>query len=712
MRHLCTRRVLGWSLFAVLLVGLAWALYVLLPAEPRWVRRGPITLLELGPDGKSLMTGTMSANLPLRNNGFVVPERPPVGPVQLWDIATGQEVWSVLGDGGPRWQVAISADLTRLAAYAPPTADAGQAELRVIDLATGQERRASIEHPTECMNTSFSPAGTLLMLRDWDVHGLVFPSGIGHNFLYETASLRLVAKCEVTTLPSDEKVRAESRALLRLFDETIETKDFVQPMPLKQALQLLYEKFAAKDQELPIIVDINAFKEAGDTQPDGPYEDEVKLPATPKVMTVDMALRLIVSQIKTKNADYMIRGNYIEVTTKDRKARERWPRWRWSPDGKALLVFATDSSGNGQLRRITAEGETITKLHGAGDWLDVSSDGKLLLTERPRTDGLVATPADTLLLWNLPAGTRHGVIHVEPYHPEALSNCVTFANDSRTLLITMGRPRPGNMLGAWDLDTQQWLGKMPLGAGSRTVFPEPGSVLLRHDDGDVQLAWYRLRPFAKLWQRAEPGDVLRMVDYLPDLDCLAVVSGEGGGNRVQLLEARTGTPRLDLPFDPGAFHYWLSRGNHFAVVTRHDIPEERGPIRAFIEEYIVPLLLPKRQRSDAIPTSTGFFDPATGAELCRIDDADADPMAITPDGSALILYQRANADGESAVICYDVPAARSWRFILGIPMALGIVLLTLRFGWRRIRRGGLPAIRETTLPRPEPGYTCGKSTVK
>ncbi len=688
-RCICNRRLLGWSLLALLLAGLAWVLHAWLPPEPRWVLRGPITPLAFGPDGKSFMTSTMSMDdVQDWNHSFVFTSTGPLGPVQFWDIATGHENWSVLDDDEPCWQVAVSDDCTHLAAVAPPLVGAGQDELRVLDLATRQERRAAIEHRTAGGNLSFSPAGTLLMLEDWDLE----LDDIRHVYLYETGSLRFVAKCEVSTLPSDDKVRAEARRIRRLLHDTIETKDFADPMPLKQALQLFYEKFAAKGQDLPILVDIKAFQDAA--QPNGPIDDEVHLPPVPRFMQMETALRLILSQVKSNNADYLIRGKFIEVTTHDRAVRNRWPRWRWSPDGKALLLFTTDPSGNGRLRRIAADGETITKLDGAGNWLDISPDGKTLVTEPPRTDVGFVPPRDTIWFWDLPAGRLRRGIPVDPYHPEAPGDSITFTSDSRTLLITMGEPRPGKVVGAWDLDRQQWLGRMPLGTESQRYVPEPGSVLLRDYDGGRELTWYRLRPFAKLWQRDAPGDVLRTVDYLPDLERLAVLSGEGGGNRLQLLEARTGTPTLDLALDPRAQHHWLSRGNHFAVVTCQDAPDEPGPIRAFIEEHLIPLLLPNRQRRDATPTSVRFFDPATGAERCRIDHAGADPKAISPDGGALILYQEADADGESAIICYDVPPARAWRFILGIPLGLGAALLVVRFGWRRLRRRG-----SASLPR-------------
>jgi hypothetical protein len=97
--------------------------------------------------------------------------------------------------------------------------------------------------------------------------------------------------------------------------------------------------------------------------------------------------------------------------------------------------------------------------------------------------------------------------------------------------------------------------------------------------------------------------------------------------------------------------------------------------------------MPNRPRRDDTPVSIRFFDTATGAEGCRIDHAGAEPNAIAPDGRAVILYREAEADGEAALFCFDVPPARPWRFMFGMPLGLGVTLVGVRIGWRRVRRG-------------------------
>jgi len=95
-----------------------------------------------------------------------------------------------------------------------------------------------------------------------------------------------------------------------------ETKDFTQPMSLKEFLQLIYEKCAIKGIDLPILVDVNSFREGPDAQPAGPYEDEIRLPAIPKTMTLGQVLQLAVSQIKSNNGAISVRNGGIVIETR------------------------------------------------------------------------------------------------------------------------------------------------------------------------------------------------------------------------------------------------------------------------------------------------------------------------------------------------------------------------------------------------------------
>jgi hypothetical protein len=554
-------RSLRWGLFALALACLGVALYAGLPHEPRWVLRGPIAPLGLTLDGTSLITAIERvADLPSKNRSPTMPfAGPQMGPIQFWDIATGQEVWSLLGENGPRWQVAFSDDYKRLVAVASPFEGADRDEMKCIDLTTGRERRTMIEHRTNSWNFVFSPGGTLLLLDDWDLQ-----HDVKDLHLYDAVSLRLLVKAQ---------------------------------------------------------------------------------------------------------------------------PRNRWPRYLWSTGGNAMLIYATDENGNARLRRISADGETMIQLKGAGDWLAVTPDGKTLITEPPRPEAEELAPVDSLLLWDLPEGTQRGTIPVDAFHPRASGDNLIVTPDSRTLLITHGMPRPGNTIGVWDIETAQWLGKVVFDRRAALILPEHNAfALFDRENKRPNFTWYRIRPFAKLWEREWPGGELRSVDYLSGVQRLAVLWGDGSSTRVQLFETQSGAPTLEIKLDPGQQHQWLSRGEHFAVLSwDRDAAAERSALVLFIEEHIVGAIMPRLRPGRGTPTSTQFFDLATGSERGRIDRAGADPDILTPDGRTLLLYQQAGHDGDAAIFCYDVPPRRPWTLIAGIPLLAGAALVSLHFGWRRLR---------------------------
>ncbi len=129
-------------------------------------------------------------------------------------------------------------------------------------------------------------------------------------------------KYEVSSLPDDEKGRKEATEIYKMLEEPIETKDFVNQMTLKDAIGLLYEKFAAKQKDLPILVDSGAFKEDAADAAD-PMETQVSLPAQPRKMSIATALRLMLSKVPTNNATYLIRRDFIEITTNDRMIKDK-----------------------------------------------------------------------------------------------------------------------------------------------------------------------------------------------------------------------------------------------------------------------------------------------------------------------------------------------------------------------------------------------------
>jgi hypothetical protein len=108
----------------------------------------------------------------------------------------------------------------------------------------------------------------------------------------------------------------------------VETKDFqVEGLNLREALNLLYQKFSAKGMDLPILVDIKSFRDDPEN-PGSPMEDEVRLPAVPRATTLAQALQILLGQVKSNNAAFLVRNGGILITTRENaslQARLREP---------------------------------------------------------------------------------------------------------------------------------------------------------------------------------------------------------------------------------------------------------------------------------------------------------------------------------------------------------------------------------------------------
>jgi tetratricopeptide (TPR) repeat protein len=130
-------------------------------------------------------------------------------------------------------------------------------------------------------------------------------------------------KYEVQTLPDDPKGRAEAMEIQTLLSQEIDLKDFPEKAKLKEVLEFLstfLTKMNKDHKDVPIVLDVNAFKaENEDVTSEGLLGEDVEIPAFPKRMAASTLLRLALGRLPTRNATYIIRRNFIEVTTNDRQ---------------------------------------------------------------------------------------------------------------------------------------------------------------------------------------------------------------------------------------------------------------------------------------------------------------------------------------------------------------------------------------------------------
>jgi hypothetical protein len=114
----------------------------------------------------------------------------------------------------------------------------------------------------------------------------------------------------------------QTRALLSLMYQEVDVKPLQAPHSLRESLQLLSDAVAAKGKELPIVIDVQAFKDENPEAPDI-HETQIRFPTFPRRMTLVNALRLALAQVPTRNATFLIRGDVIEITTFTEASNER-----------------------------------------------------------------------------------------------------------------------------------------------------------------------------------------------------------------------------------------------------------------------------------------------------------------------------------------------------------------------------------------------------
>jgi hypothetical protein len=146
-------------------------------------------------------------------------------------------------------------------------------------------------------------------------------------------------KYSVTTLPNDERGIKDANKIYQMLQTPIDTKVLQEKTKLKTALELFSDMF---NGNLPILVDKEAFLDGQADAPDV-YEEEVQLPTVPKRLPMGTALRLILAQVGKGKATYLIRREFVEVTTTERYITDKV--LRVYPVGDLVIPISSGQMG-------------------------------------------------------------------------------------------------------------------------------------------------------------------------------------------------------------------------------------------------------------------------------------------------------------------------------------------------------------------------------
>jgi hypothetical protein len=356
--------------------------------------------------------------------------------------------------------------------------------------------------------------------------------------------------------------------------------------------------------------------------------------------------------------------------------------WQWSADGHALVVYVADDGGKATLRRIRKDGEETTALDGAGNCLMMTRDGRLLLTTGPLDQ---PGAGRVVRCWDVESGAcraeipRHAMSNFGRYYPG-----VAVLADGQTLLIEQQPPDGDAVLIVWHLQENRAIASVPLEdrqilvSGNRSVFA------LHREAGPDQVVLYSGHGM-RMWQRDWPGEILHRIDFIPGDPVVVTATGTGMRNltpatRLQCLDMATGAVRFEPALPPTAnAQDWLAEGQSLALIQ----PVARDASNGLYAKFVEPLLERLTGRGAGVTLwRTRIFDVTAAEETFRVDDRTVHTrLFLAPDGGSVVLY-----DAPGNLTCYDVPGRTPWIRVVGIPAALGLLLLGAAAARRRWRR--------------------------
>jgi hypothetical protein len=320
----------------------------------------------------------------------------------------------------------------------------------------------------------------------------------------------------------------------------------------------------------------------------------------------------------------------------------------------------------------------------------MTGDGKALqLTDRG-ADGHVRT-----VLFDLPSGRRHELVDAGVEHFGRLSP------DGRLLAATarlrneaMVAGLHGPALIVFDVATGKVVGAAAAQAGADVVFSDDGRRLVVIDEvaGSTRFRMIDTATFAVLWEKPWPQRALAHYFFTPDRTTFVVCSWSDA--RVALFETESGEIRGDVPLGPvpagmelpGSGPSTKMHGpflNASSLIHRGHGP---APPKNFIIQWLEEWLL--SAHDEELPRHLMIvIDTRTGRTVFHSEDDIFRNSWLSPDGHSLLVGVDTGSSGE--IRCYDVPERRPLRWAIGIPLALGVLSVSIRGAWRRWR--GRPA---------------------
>jgi hypothetical protein len=214
------------------------------------------------------------------------------------------------------------------------------------------------------------------------------------------------------------------------------------------------------------------------------------------------------------------------------------------------------------------------------------------------------------------------------------------------------------------------------------TFSPDGRYTLWRDgrqSGEAAFAVHDIKTGRRLWQRTWPTGDLRDPLFTPDSHQLVV----SAGGRVEFVDAASGVTErtLESPELHGD-NLALTADARTLVVSGTVAEEEPSWLWAHLLEWLP-------DRPDVARMRVRVFDFETGAATGEVTWEQRNDWWLTDDCRSLItVEQQSDESGVMATVieCWDVPPWTPVRWAVGVPLGLGLALVSLRYGWQRWRK--------------------------
>jgi hypothetical protein len=171
-------------------------------------------------------------------------------------------------------------------------------------------------------------------------------------------------------------------------------------------------------------------------------------------------------------------------------------------------------------------------------------------------------------------------------------------------------------------------------------------------------------------------------------------------SQVDVLDPLTGRARYALAFSKSCqVQAELSADRKTLLITEMPRPVDPPWWRDWFDN-----LMPKRLTGTSDSSMTvHVYDLETGEALGKVH-ADYSPnVEITSDRQSVLTYRDLYEGGQgqpvrTVIECWDLPPARPLGKAIGIPLALGVSVIAVGYGWRRWRHRRAPAPQEGAWP--------------